>query len=155
MQQDTQPAGRTRKADTPGPIKVATSAGRDVFLYANGAVQCGRVTYRGRSHVQEFRDIYKFIDHYVRRYRIAERDVSGPIRILTIEDLADDMEERRQATISVGRVRRLASEETVRRLVAERIFPVFMDYLNNRWRREFPKMSDEEKIKHPTADKLY
>jgi hypothetical protein len=145
------------KTDMPEdpPIKIATSAGRPVFLHSNGTVQCGRVTYRGRRHTQEFRDIYDYIDHYLRRYDLAKRDVSGPIRILTIEDLAEYMEERWQATITVKRVQRLAAEATVRRLVSERIFPVFMNYLNQKWRREFPKMSDEQKRQHPTADKLY
>jgi hypothetical protein len=141
-----------RKLDP--PIKIATSAGKDVFLHANGTVQCGRVAYRGK-HTQEFRDVYAFIDHYLHRYRMVNRDVSGELSISTIEDLAEHMEEKWQATITVRRVRRLADEVAVRRLVAERICPVFMDYVNSKWRREFLKMSDDEKFKHPTADKLY
>lgn len=137
------------------PIKIATSAGRDVLLYSNGTVQCGRITYQGRTHAQEFRDIYGYVNSHLSRYHLPSRDVSGAVRVLTIEDLAQYMEERWQDTITVGRVQRLAAEATVRRLVAERIFPVFMNHVNQKWRREFPKMSDEEKRKHPTADKLY
>ncbi len=142
-----------RDLPTKQPIKIATSAGRDVLLYANGTVECGRVCYRGK-HTREFQDIYSFIDDHLHRYRISKRDVSGP-RILSIEDLADDMVEKWQATITVSRVQRLAAEVRVRRLVTDHIFPVFMDYVNGKWRREFPKMNDEERIRHPTADKLY
>jgi hypothetical protein len=142
-----------RDLPTKPPIKIATSAGRDVLLYANGAVECGRVRYHGkRAH--EFRDIYSLIDNHLRRYRINKRDVSGP-RILSIEDLADDMVEKWQATITVSRVQRLAAEARIHRLIAELICPVFMNYLNSKWRREFPKMNDEERIRHSTADKLY
>jgi hypothetical protein len=137
------------------PIRIATSAGRDVLLYSNGTVQCGRITYRGRAHTQEFKDIYSYIDYYLDRYHLVSRDVSGAVRVLTIEDLAQYMEERWQASITVGRVQRLAAEAAVRRLVAERIFPVFMNHVNQKWHREFSKMSDDDKREHPTADKLY
>src|ERR1022692_979239 len=141
--------GDVRKANARAPIKIATSAGRDIVLYANGTVECGRVRYQGKR-TREFKDIHRFIDDHLQRYRISTRDVSGP-RILSIEDLADDMVEKWRHTISVSRVQRLAAEARIRRLITDHLFQVFMNYVNSKWRREFPKMNDEEKRKHITA----
>lgn len=135
------------------PIKIATSAGRDVFLLPNGSVECGRVRYNG-THAREFKEIFRLIDEHLHRYRMKQRDVSGRC-ILSIEDLADYMAENWQRTITVGRVERLAAEARIRRMVAEQIFPVFMEYLNRQWRTRFRTMSDEERRRHPSSDTLY
>jgi hypothetical protein len=39
--------------------------------------------------------------------------------------------------------------------VAEQIHPVFRDYVHRKWRREFLRMSDEEKRLHPDPDTLF
>lgn len=135
------------------PIKIAHAAGKPVFLHANGNVECGRVIYGGK-YTREFKDIHHLIDDHLRRYRVRNRDVSGP-RILSIEDLADRMVERWQRTISVSRIQRLAEEARIRRLVTQAIFPVFTDYVNRRWRSAFAKMSEEERALRSTADKLF
>jgi hypothetical protein len=134
-------------------IKIATSAAKDVFLLPNGSVECGRVHYSGK-HIREFKDIFQLIDDHLRRYRVKQRDVSGPC-ILTVEDLADYMTERWQRSITVERLTRLAAEARIRRLVTKQIFPVFMDYLNKQWRVRFRTMSEEERRLHPSSDTLY
>jgi hypothetical protein len=135
------------------PIKIATSAGREVFLLPNGSVECGRVRYNG-TRTREFKDIFLLIDDDLHRYRMKHRDVSGHC-ILSIEDLADYMAENWQRTITVERVMRLAAEARIRRMVTEQIFPVFMEHLNRQWRTKFRAMSDEERIRHPSSDTLY
>jgi hypothetical protein len=135
------------------PIKVATSAGRDVLLLPNGSVECGRVRYAGK-HIREFKEIFLLIDDHLGRYRVKQRDVSGRC-ILTVEDLADYMTENWQRSMTVERVTRLAAEARIRRLVTEQIFPVFMDYLNRQWRIRFRTMSEEDRRRHPSSDTLY
>jgi hypothetical protein len=135
------------------PIKIAASAGREVFLLPNGSVECGRVRYSG-TRTREFKEIFLLIDDHLRRYRMNQRDVSGRC-ILSVEDLADYMVENWQRTITVERVMRLAAEARIRRMVTEQIFPVFMEYLNRQWRTKFRTMNDEERMRHPSADTLY
>ncbi len=135
------------------PIKIATSASRDVFLLPNGFIECGRVRYTGK-HIREFKEIFRLIDDHLCRYRVKQRDVSGHC-ILSVEDLADYMVENWQRTITVQRVERLAAEARIRRLITDQIFPVFMDYLNRRWRAQFRRMSDDERMRHPSSDTLY
>ena len=57
------------------PIKIAVSAGKEVFLHPTGIVQCGRVSYKGRYKAR-FKLYFDEIDRHLRNYRIRNRDVS-------------------------------------------------------------------------------
>src|SRR5437660_10742427 len=89
-------------------IKIAVSAGHDVFLYPSGKVQCGRVTYSGRRKA-DFKAHYDRIDEHLRRYRIRNRDVSG-YQIMCVEDLYEYMAQKWQRTITIDKVRHLTEQ---------------------------------------------
>src|SRR5208282_6414319 len=109
------------------PIKIAMSAGKDVFLYPTGVVQCGRVSYTGKLK-RKFQRYFDEIDGHLRKYNARHRDVSD-FQVMFIGDLLAQMELKWQRTITIDRIRRLAEQSDIREMTND-ISHEFMRYLN-------------------------
>jgi hypothetical protein len=97
--------------------------------------------------------MYRDFDLVIMRYPGIKRDQSGE-KILFVGQLLDDMESNWQKSVTIGRVRILAEQARIRSMVTMEIMPVFMGYLNRRWRREFKSMNEEERRQHTDAGTL-
>lgn len=134
------------------PITIAKAAGKPVVLAPSGKVTCGRITYEGK-YTPRFKQLFHDFDAVIRRTRGISRDQSGE-KLLFTEQILEHMELKWQRTVTIGRIRIFAEEARIRSIVTSEIMPIFMSYLNKKWRMEFVRMADDERRNHPTADTL-